>query len=176
MSAFRVCKGTRPSIPWSLRDISDPPRRPDTLILVPWAPLCMARWIDCLIARRWEIRRSSWSATERATRAASVSGMRISLMFTRILRALAAAADDDAGAGRVYADGDQVGVSLNLDGGDAGVRQQPGDRAADRQVLLQEVRIVTPGEPLAVPVVDIAKAEAVRVHLLSHATAPLPRR
>src|SRR3972149_3221699 len=153
MSAFRVCRGTRPSIPWSLRDISDPPRRPDTFILMPWAPLCMARWIDCLIARRWEIRRSSWSATERATRAASISG-----------------------AGGVDADRDQVGVSLYLHGGDARVRQQPGDRAADGQVLLQEMRVITPGEPLAVPVVYVAQAETVRVHLLAHATAPVPRR
>src|SRR5258708_12599454 len=44
MSARSVCSGTRPSRYHSMRAISAPPRRPEQLMRMPWAPRRMA---DC---------------------------------------------------------------------------------------------------------------------------------
>ena len=83
MSARSVCSGMRPCFSDSRRDISAPPRRPATATLMPFAPRCIVRCTVCLIARRNATRRCSCSAMLRATRYASSSGVRISLMFTR---------------------------------------------------------------------------------------------
>src|ERR1043165_1283668 len=81
MSARRVCSGTRPSRYHSIRAISAPPRRPDTLMRTPLAPRRMADCIERFMARRKATRRSSCWAMFSATSWASVSGLRISTMF-----------------------------------------------------------------------------------------------
>src|SRR5438128_1556386 len=78
------------------------------------------------------------------------------------------AADDDSRTRCVDADRDLVGVSLDLDARDAGIRQHPLDRAADAQVLVQLLSIVLVGVPLAVPGIDVAEAKAVGVNFLAH--------
>src|SRR5437899_1484531 len=86
----------------------------------------------------------------------------------QLIYPLAAAADDDSRTRCVDADRDLVGVSLDLDARDAGIRQHPLDRAADAQVLVQLLSIVLVGVPLAVPGIDVAEAKAVGVNFLAH--------
>src|SRR5690349_2210352 len=85
MSARRVPSGIRPSRSHSRRPISEPPRRPATAIRTPFAPAFIDRWIACFIAFLNAMRRLSWPAMFIATRCASSSGWRISLIssFTR---------------------------------------------------------------------------------------------
>ena len=83
MSAFSVCRGTRPSRFHSIRAISEPPRRPLTRIFTPWAPARIVFISDCLIARRNAIRFSSCAATFSATSCALSSGFLISWIVTR---------------------------------------------------------------------------------------------
>src|SRR6185436_4747899 len=82
MSARSVCRGTRPSRYHSVRAISMPFRRPELMILMPCAPrriaFCMARFM----ARLNMMRFSSCCAIESAMSCASISGLRISSMFT----------------------------------------------------------------------------------------------
>ncbi len=82
MSARRVCRGTRPSLYCSERDISEPPRRPPQRIFTPWAPERIDDDSDRFIARRNETRFWSCSAIDCATSLASSSGRLISVMFT----------------------------------------------------------------------------------------------
>ena len=82
--------------------------------------------------------------------------------------ALAAAADDDSGARRVDANRNLVGIALDLDARDTGVGQHALDGATHAQILVQLLRVVLVGVPLAVPGVDIAEAEAVGVNFLAH--------
>src|SRR5512147_1998632 len=86
MSARSVPSGMRPSLSHSRRPISDPPRRPATAILTPLAPAFIDRWIDCFIAFLKAMRRLSWPAIFIATRCASSSGWRISLISSLTLR------------------------------------------------------------------------------------------
>src|SRR4051812_18774589 len=85
MSARRVPRGMRPSRSHSRRPISEPPRRPATAIRTPFAPAFIERWIACFIAFLKAMRRVSCWAMFIATRWASSSGWRISLIssFTR---------------------------------------------------------------------------------------------
>src|ERR1051325_10285102 len=80
MSAGSVPSGIRPSRSHSRRPISEPPRRPATAIRTPLAPAFIERWIACFIAFLNAIRRVSWAAMFIATRCASSSGWRISLI------------------------------------------------------------------------------------------------
>src|SRR5258705_3341226 len=80
MSARRVPSGMRPSLSHSRRPISDPPRRPATAIRTPLAPAFIDRWMACFIAFLKAIRRVSCWAMFIATRWASSSGWRISLI------------------------------------------------------------------------------------------------
>src|SRR5436309_1348187 len=80
MSARRVPSGMRPSRSHSRRPISEPPRRPATAIRTPLAPAFIDRWMACFIAFLNAIRRVSWPAMFIATRWASSSGWRISLI------------------------------------------------------------------------------------------------
>src|SRR5712691_10220095 len=80
MSARSVPSGMRPSRSHSRRPISEPPRRPATAIRTPLAPAFIERWIACFIAFLNAIRRDSWPAMFIATRWASSSGWRISLI------------------------------------------------------------------------------------------------
>src|SRR5262245_31083409 len=80
MSARSVPSGIRPSRSHSRRPISEPPRRPATAIRTPLAPAFIDRWIACFIAFLKAIRRVSWPAMFIATRCASSSGWRISLI------------------------------------------------------------------------------------------------
>src|SRR5687767_1821223 len=86
MSARSVPSGMRPSLSHSRRPISDPPRRPATAILTPLAPAFIERWMACFIAFLKAIRRLSWPAMFIATRWASSSGWRISLISSLTLR------------------------------------------------------------------------------------------
>src|SRR6478609_568990 len=90
MSARSVPSGMRPSLSHSRRPISDPPRRPATAILTPLAPAFIERWIDCFIAFLKAMRRLSWPAMFIATRYASSSGWRISLISSLTLRVVSA--------------------------------------------------------------------------------------
>src|SRR5215210_2166474 len=80
MSARRVPSGIRPSRSHSRRPISEPPRRPATAMRTPLAPAFIERWIACFIAFLKAIRRLSCPAMFIATRWASSSGWRISLI------------------------------------------------------------------------------------------------
>src|SRR5574343_1752269 len=82
MSARRVCRGTRPSRYHSVRAISMPFRRPDDMILMPWAPRRMAFCMARFMARRNMIRFSSCWVMLSAISLASISGLRTSSMFT----------------------------------------------------------------------------------------------
>src|SRR6185295_3770020 len=86
MSARNVPSGMRPSLSHSRRPISEPPRRPATAILTPFAPAFMERWMACFIAFLKAMRRLSCPAMFIATRWASSSGWRISLISSLTLR------------------------------------------------------------------------------------------
>src|SRR6476469_9265146 len=90
MSARSVPSGMRPSLSHSRRPISEPPRRPATAILTPLAPAFIERWIDCFIAFLNAMRRLSCPAMFMATRYASSSGWRISLISSLTLRVVSA--------------------------------------------------------------------------------------
>src|SRR3954447_6003999 len=90
MSARSVPRGIRPSRSHSRRLISAPPRRPDTMIFTPLAPAFIERWIDCFIAFLNAMRRLSCWAMLVATRYASSSGWRISLISSLTLRLVSA--------------------------------------------------------------------------------------
>src|SRR5919108_4720508 len=86
MSARSVPSGIRPSRSHSRRPISEPPSRPATAIRTPFAPAFIDRWIACFIAFLKAIRRLSCWAMFMATRWASSSGWRISLISSLTLR------------------------------------------------------------------------------------------
>src|SRR6266540_3217338 len=86
MSARSVPSGMRPSLSHSRRPISEPPRRPATAILTPLAPAFIERWMDCFMAFLKAIRRLSCPAMFIATRCASSSGWRISLISSLTFR------------------------------------------------------------------------------------------
>src|SRR6187549_3438595 len=90
MSARSVPSGMRPSLSHSRRPISEPPRRPATAILTPLAPAFIERWMACFIAFLKAMRRLSWPAMFIATRYASSSGWRISLISSLTLRVVSA--------------------------------------------------------------------------------------
>src|SRR5215207_7372975 len=90
MSARSVPSGMRPSLSHSRRPISDPPRRPATAIFTPFAPAFIERWMACFIAFLKAMRRVSCPAMFMATRWASSSGWRISLISSLTLRSLRA--------------------------------------------------------------------------------------
>src|SRR4249919_1896351 len=90
MSARSVPSGMRPSLSHSRRPISEPPRRPATAILTPLAPAFIERWMACFIAFLKAMRRLSWPAMFIATRYASSSGWRISLISSLTLRSVSA--------------------------------------------------------------------------------------
>src|SRR5688500_11796522 len=86
MSARSVPSGIRPSLSHSRRPISEPPRRPATAILTPLAPAFMDRWMACFMAFLKAMRRLSCPAMFIATRCASSSGWRISLISNLTFR------------------------------------------------------------------------------------------
>src|SRR5918993_1147056 len=90
MSARSVPSGIRPSLSHSRRPISEPPRRPATAILTPLAPAFIERWMACFMAFLNAMRRLSCPAMFIATRYASSSGWRISLISSLTLRLLSA--------------------------------------------------------------------------------------
>src|SRR3954454_3944565 len=90
MSARSVPRGIRPSRSHSRRLISAPPRRPETMILTPFAPAFIERWMACFIAFLNAMRRLSCWLMLVATRYASSSGWRISLISSLTLRLVSA--------------------------------------------------------------------------------------
>src|SRR5687767_7048819 len=90
MSARSVPSGIRPSRSHSRRPISEPPRRPATAIRTPLAPAFIDRWMACFIAFLNAMRRVSCWAMFIATRWASSSGWRISLISSLTRRLVSA--------------------------------------------------------------------------------------
>src|SRR5687768_204400 len=90
MSARSVPSGMRPSRSHSRRPISEPPRRPATAIRTPLAPAFIDRWMACFIAFLNAMRRVSCWAMFIATRWASSSGWRISLISSLTRRLVSA--------------------------------------------------------------------------------------
>ena len=80
----------------------------------------------------------------------------------------ALAADHDAGARGADEDPDLVALALDVDRGDAGARQPRADVLADPDVLVEELGVVAPGVPVALPGVDDPEPEPVWVDLVSH--------
>ena len=76
-------------------------------------------------------------------------------------------ADHDAGAGGVDVDRD-LAAALDRDFGEPGVGELVFDVVADLEVLLEDVGEVLLLEPVRLPVLDVADAEAPGVDLLSH--------
>ena len=64
-----------------------------------------------------------------------------------------------------------VGGALDLDLRDARVVEALLQEVADLDVLVQQLGVLAPGEPARVPVLDDAEPEALRMYLLSHASA-----
>ena len=84
-------------------------------------------------------------------------------------------ADDDARAGGVdvhlY-----LATTLDRDVGKPGVGELLLDVVTDRHVLEQELGVVATGEPVRLPVMDVADAKAFWMDLLAHfPVTPLPR-
>ena len=77
-------------------------------------------------------------------------------------------ADDDAGPGRVDVHGDLAALLHDRDVGEAGVRQTPLDVIADSEVLEQVIGELALVEPVRLPVMDVADAEALGMNLLTH--------
>jgi len=99
---------------------------------------------------------------------------------------MSALPDDDAGASRVQLDHDAVGGALDLDarqgrvvvalatGGAALLGlERAADVAADALVFDQEFLVGFLGIPAAVPGLDDAQAQAVRMDFLSHSVSLL---
>src|SRR5581483_500681 len=84
------------------------------------------------------------------------------------LDALPALADDHSGPRGEDDDLALVRGALDLDAGDARVLEVLLDRALDANVLVEPLRVALVLEPLRVPRLDDAEAEAVRVNLLTH--------
>ena len=80
----------------------------------------------------------------------------------------AAAADDDARAGRVDVHPDPVTGALDLDLGDSGAVHALGHQLADGDVLGHVLRVGLVGVPARAPVGGDPESEPVRVDLLTH--------
>src|SRR6266508_3015239 len=85
----------------------------------------------------------------------------------------AAAADDHARPGGVDVHPHPVAGALDLDPGDAGMRQAALEVPPDGDVLVQVALVVLVSEPTGFPVRGDPEPEAVRVDLLSHYEASL---
>ena len=133
------------------------------------------------IARRKLTRFDSCSATPCATSWASTFGVlhledvQLHLLVCQLFQLAPdavgfrpAAADHDAGPGRVDIDPDAIPRALDLDLGDAGTLHAFGHQPPDRHVLLDVIRVLLVGEPPALEVGRDTEAEPVRVDLLTH--------
>src|SRR4029079_2529738 len=85
-------------------------------------------------------------------------------------------ANDDPRTSRMDVHGDLAALLDDVDVREPGVRELLLDVVADRHVLEQQVGEVALVEPVRLPVVDVADAEALGVNLLSHAVYVLLRR
>src|SRR5690349_847579 len=90
-------------------------------------------------------------------------------LLAQDLDVLAAAPDHDPGLRRVDRHRDVVDAALDLDAAHARVGKAPLEQPADRDVLLEEGRVLLVGIPLGGPRSGVAQAEAVRMDLVSHA-------
>src|SRR5580765_4359788 len=77
-------------------------------------------------------------------------------------------ADDDAGPGRVDVDLEPVDGALGLDLRDAGVREPLLQRRAQREILVQQLRVIAVRVPARAPRLVEAEAESKRVNFLTH--------
>src|SRR5215217_3698827 len=152
MSARSVCSGTRPSEYCSVRAISAPPRRPETWILQPFAPERVA-----LGALDLEDVDLDGLARELVQVAPEGVDLRPGL------------SDHDARPRGVDVDLHLGGVLADRDVRQAGVRELVRDVVPDPDVLDQEVGEVLLGEPVRLPVVDVAHAHGLGMNLLTHA-------
>src|SRR6478735_4180642 len=122
MSARRVWRGIRPSFSVSLRDISEPPSRPPTRILMPFAPRCMVRCAAC----------DQLGIELRLADLGNIHPYATACQFlepvAQLLNLLAAAANDDTGLGCVNGHRRLIGVALDLDLRNAGVAERTADQ------------------------------------------------
>ena len=93
----------------------------------------------------------------------------------KLIHFLAAAADDDAGLGCVDRYCDDVCVALDLDARDGGIGHCLLQVGPNLKVFLEQKAIVLVGEPLTLPVVDDADAEAGWMYFLAHVSPLVPR-
>src|SRR5262245_7935139 len=77
-------------------------------------------------------------------------------------------ADDDAGPGRVDVDLEPVDGAFGLDLRDAGVREPLLQRRAQREILVQQLRVIAVRVPARAPRLVEAEAESKRVNFLTH--------
>ena len=84
-------------------------------------------------------------------------------------RALTSAMRSGAKGCKIQVGGRLGGVLADRDVREAGMRELAGDVVADAHVLDQEVGEVLLGEPVRLPVVDVAHAHGLGVNLLTHA-------
>src|SRR5262249_55437134 len=89
-------------------------------------------------------------------------------LFLELLDAGAALADDDAGARCVDVDLGLVGGALDVDVGDAGVRQLILDELLELQVLMEPLGIVLLFVPPRGPGLDDAQPKSSRMRFLTH--------
>src|ERR1700759_1415624 len=179
MSARRVCSGTRPSRYHSMRAISAPPRRPDTLIRMPLAPRRIADCIERFMARRKATRRSSCWAMFSATSWLSTSGLRTSTMFRntspsaiteRSLRSLSMSAPflPMITPGRAAL----LVRTLDDDPRHAGLAKALLQLLADGDVLVEQTAVVVARrEPAAVPGAVDGEPQPDRIDFLTHQAA-----
>src|SRR5579884_1428326 len=88
--------------------------------------------------------------------------------LTKLFDVGSAAADDDAGPGRVNGGCDLVGRAFDIDLRDTRVLMPPQNQLAHLHVLVQQLGIVLLVEPLGLPGLDDAKPETDGVDFLSH--------
>src|SRR5690606_14713449 len=93
--------------------------------------------------------------------------------LAQLLDVLAALADHHARAGGVDRDARAVGRALDGGHGDPRLRELLAEHVADIQVGGQVLGVrLLPGEPLRVPVLGDAKADAGRMNFMTHSLIP----
>src|SRR5262249_7681991 len=83
-------------------------------------------------------------------------------------------ADHDSRAGRIDVDFGFVRGTLDLNLGNTGVVQAFLEELPQAQVLVQQLRVLTPREPTRVPLFDDAQPKPFWMYLLAHASSSLP--
>jgi hypothetical protein len=184
--ARSVCSGTRPSRYHSLRPISVPPRRPAGRDLHAEgagthrglhgaAHRAAERHAALqLLGDVLRKQRGVGLGPDLARGLVHVLDLHVDALLRVALDVLAEAihlgalpADHDARPRRADEHPDLVTLALDVDRRDAGARETRLDVLADPDVLMEELGVVTPGIPVALPGVDDTQPEPIRVDLVS---------